>query len=126
MQQIKAFVSILLIAVFGITLGAEAFASDALICSDERKIVSESDSSKLISAELHSTEKKSAPSQGTGNSCSDPCHFGRCHFGHCSFAFSGSDLHFHVADTIIEATGLRQSIVDAPFLEGPRRPPRLS
>lgn len=58
------------------------------------------------------------------NHCPDPCHLGQPHFGHSAFLGSIPTVkYFHLE--VEAADGFaNHSIVDGPFLEGPRRPPK--
>lgn len=121
-KAMKTFVSVLLLSFFGLSLAADAFASDSMLCLGEVAAglsASDTSPSQVLSQESESHESENAD-------CSDPCHYGRCHFGHCSVVFSNSYVRLQVLDLDITVHSLKQSMIEAPFLEGPRRPPRLT
>lgn len=63
--------------------------------------------------------------QEQGRDCTDPCHAGLSHFGHgaCLTAYPFFRIrNITYVEQVFQVTPLIQ---DGPFLEGPRKPPRL-
>lgn len=119
MQFLRRSTSFLLFMVFVLSFVAEAFATEDLqITCDERTVFSslERPTSVSVSKSISKATQK-AP-------CADPCHFGQCHFGHCAFVLIQS-VGLARNDAIDIAHGISPDfILDGPFLDGLRRPPR--
>jgi len=118
---VKAFspyIALLLIALFGFTIGSEVFASHSeFLPSDHGHSVEASDADVAVTT-------FSAPSDK--EDCNDPCHVGQCHFGHCSVVVSDSkDRSVYIQPTAIQHAFTFQQHA-GPALKGLRRPPRLS
>lgn len=124
MKHFRLFISMLMLTVFGLSISAEAFASESssLICSDVLQVSIEDGHASMSS----STPNKATDKNEDKAPCSDPCHYGSCHFGHCSFAVSGTAVRLQAIDQVIKPNSFNQNLVEGPCLEGPRRPPRLS
>ena len=117
MNAFKPFVALLLIALFGFTIGSEVFASHSeFLPADHSHSVSASDADAATT--LSSPTDKA--------DCTDPCHVGQCHFGHCSVVVSGSRYR----SVSLQPTSLKHTFTfqhhAGPALKGLRRPPRLS
>lgn len=115
--------SALLIVVFGVSLAADIVFA---------KVQSVHVSEELNSLVLWGSVASSASGVGSFDAstaqdphCADPCHVGVSHFGHSAMLLALDSPRF----TVNLGLGFfpsRQSEVIAPFLEGLRRPPRLS
>lgn len=123
MRHIRTFISVLLLSFFGLSLAADLFASDSRVCLDDLGIQISAAGDSSAQALAGGNQPNSHDSEK--NDCGDPCHYGRCHLGHCSVVFSEAPVRLQALDLTIEAHSLNQSVVEAPFLEGPRRPPRF-
>lgn len=122
-KHFRLVISLLMLAVFGLSISAEVFATDSgsLVCFDVLQVSIVGSSASVSSAKTTSTANNEDETP-----CSDPCHYGSCHFGHCSFAISGNFVRLQTSDRLIEPASFNQNLVEGPCLEGPRRPPRLS
>jgi hypothetical protein len=105
----------------GITLGADLFGKEPHVA--------------LTSEEVNDYRKHNLHEAGHSNlgcdskapeksHCPDPCHLGQPHFGHTAFLGSTSSLSYALFNTEVPTFASERSIVDGPFLEGPRRPPK--
>jgi len=112
MRSLKT-VSILLLFFFGLSFTLNSFASD-FSCTESLEIQSS-----------FSEEHRPSAQESTQTPCGDPCHYGHCHFGHCSFVFSERPLRLAAQDLSNLFYVMDQSMVESPFLEGLRRPPRV-
>lgn len=89
-------ISILILAVFGFTLGSEFFSShdSAAACGAEERAAVNSEASaqhEVRASDFEfSEESKEIP-------CSDPCHQSYCHLGHCSHLTIASVLKIKAA-----------------------------
>jgi len=112
-----------MLAVFGLSISAEAFAdSTSLSCTDTLQVSVETGEPSVSSGPTHSSSKKTEEQAP----CNDPCHYGSSHFGHSSFTVLGTSVRLHALDQMIQPASFNQNLVEGPCLEGPRRPPRLS
>jgi hypothetical protein len=117
-HYVKTFTAILMIALFGLTLGSEVFASHSEFVS-----CSASGSAEGARIEAHSSDRLVTPTCNESD-CADPCHLGQCHLGHCSFSFTDNTVRLHAIDQKIENAVLNYAILGAAVLKGLRRPPR--
>lgn len=120
MQQVKKFTAILVIALFGFTIGTEIFASHSEFLScDEAIELKVADNGVQNDALLQHSE-------AGDSTCADPCHLGQCHFGHCSVVFSSSSICCLSVEPVSVARFFSFQMINGPALEGLRRPPKLS
>lgn len=102
---VSRVVSILILAVFGFSLGSDFFSSHDMTssCGTGQTSLSsplaEGQGATLISESGCSEESKK-------EDCSDPCHLGYCHFGHC-FHVTVTATHLIKAPPILSAFGKR-------------------
>lgn len=77
------FISILILAVFGFTLGSEFFSSHDSVasCGDAQRVAVNAEDSAQYEGRVSDIE---CPKEAEEIPCSDPCHQGYCHLGHCS------------------------------------------
>jgi hypothetical protein len=119
------FVSLILLVLFGVNILAEA-ASNHIEPINQHSTVSTQSSEAQITS-LHSTTDcpdRQHPSDSSNN-CADPCHTGRCHFGHCYHMVKGYSA-FDPSVSMQSHLTYELLVPKAPFLEGPKRPPRHS
>jgi hypothetical protein len=121
-KQLRLFISILMLAIFGLGIAAEALATDSLtlICSDSIEASNDNSQSSITSNPTRTVaDHDKLP-------CGDPCHYGTSHFGHGSFSVSAASIKLASVDQTIEPSAFSHNLVEGPCLEGPRRPPRNS
>lgn len=117
--------SVLVLFVFGFNLIAESasiqFESLETYSSIPSVSSFDNDSGGYQNKDSGSQEVKSKHKE-----CSNPCHRSQCHFGHCAY-------HPVSRYSLILPDLLNQGLINAnslahkaPFLDGPKRPPRLS
>ena len=118
--------AIILVAVLGILLGAEAIEmpSQNAPCLESAQSFSQGLSPEYKDESLSNCNSSSTDSRS--KSGADTCHAGQAHFGHSSFPTSLSYIKYGASSSSLEAPQLIQHAIEAPDLEGPRRPPRLS
>jgi len=116
-------VSFLLISAFALSLGVEAFATEncSWVCTDEVRVTGIDQSISIMSDNSRETNN---PGSQDKFPCADPCHFGQCHFGHCGFVPASNQFPLQLRVKSAGHRLLAQTVIEAPFLEGPRRPPR--
>ncbi len=118
--------SVLMLFVFGFNLIAESasiqFESLETYSSISPVRSFDNDSDGYQQNEEPASQEVNAEHKG----CSDPCHRNQCHFGHCAY-------HPVSRYSLISPDLLNQSLINSnslahkgPFLDGPKRPPRLS
>lgn len=75
-------ISILILAVFGFTLGSEFFSSHDLAasCGNAESVAVNAEASVQYEVRVSDFE---CPEEAKEIPCSDPCHQGYCHLGHC-------------------------------------------
>ena len=119
-KQVRLLISTLLLALFALNFGAEIFASrdTSFVCTDQVQ-----SSKNQITHSSITTSDEGQKETKTSN-CADPCHFGQSHVGHGAFVSGNGVLSLHPIDQIVIHQLRPQSLVDGPFLEGLRRPPR--
>lgn len=120
-------ISLILLALFGMNVLAEVVSNHVEPINLHSSFSSSiQNSDAQISTFYSATDCPDGqhPSDGSQN-CADPCHTGRCHFGHCFHAIKGyaamdpsMAMQSHVTYQLL--------VPKAPFLEGPKRPPRHS
>jgi hypothetical protein len=123
-QRVKSF-SILMLLVFGVNLIAEIASahSESLQTHSSISAVSSFDS------DSGGYQNEESTPQGVNTEhkgCTDPCHRGQCHFGHCAYhAVSG---YAAISPALLSKGHIALNFLapKAPFLDGPKRPPRLS
>lgn len=121
MKVIQLLIVGILLANFGVTLGADIFEKDSHIA------ISTSDVSEYQEHQEHDRQHKdvSCDSDSTDkNHCPDPCHLGQPHFGHTAFVLANSRILFARVEIAAANINITQLRIEAPFLEGPRRPPK--
>jgi hypothetical protein len=121
----RPFISVLLIVVFSVSLVSDivfAKAQSTHVSEELNSLVSlgSFDSSASVSF-VDSLDESSAHDLH----CADPCHVGVSHFGHSAMLLVLDSPRLPVESGIGFIPRL-QSEVMAPYLEGLRRPPRLS
>ncbi len=118
----QLFIVAILIGNMGLTLAADFFEKESHIAislaevNDFKQHQSE-DKHTGVSCDSENPEK---------SHCSDPCHLGQPHLGHASFLCSSTHLTYALFDSGVSAFSFKQNIIDGPFLEGPRRPPKYA
>lgn len=67
----------------------------------------------------------SAPLNGNGDSCSDPCHAGVCHFGHCTHLVLHSQSFAFI--NVLGSSWIQANSTSllSPYLDPWKRPPRF-
>jgi hypothetical protein len=117
--------SIFLLIIFGINLVSEIAPShsgtnDSHIL--ETYSSSLSDDISNISTQSNDLEKEH------NDCCNDPCHLGICHLGHC-----GKVTQFDSEKVLFSSSKINKDPInfnflnsDTPYLEGLRRPPKIS
>lgn len=58
--------------------------------------------------------------------CANPCHLGVCHFGHCLSEVTTDTAYSENGPRSFSSLSMNLISPLAPFLEGPKRPPRFS
>ena len=121
----KSLITILIVLAFGFSLIAESFSSDLNhhATQTENQLIQDS---QLSADQPILTSHHSEPTDTKKDDCSDPCHLGHCHWGHCSFTAVNQSFSLASADNSQSYFGSLNIFIAAPFLEGPRRPPRLA
>lgn len=123
-KTVRLLVSILLLLSFGVALGSEALqdAEHAIVCQGEE--FSPSDESVSSGATYLQPCHAQDQHEGPARKCTDPCHTGKCHFGHCSFPITDANLRYPLFELSESKHLFSEIMIEAPTLEGPRRPPR--
>jgi hypothetical protein len=109
----KLFTIFVLLLNLGVVLGADLLAKDV-----HRSVASES-------VGMVATDECPAGDH-SDNECFDPCHMGRCHFGHCSVTFRSPQIPYLTFESKQVLVSKNDQMIEEPFLEGHRRPPKLS
>lgn len=114
MKLIQRLVTIMLFLNLGFTLGADALSTDFHIPVNGQEV---STQHILGSADCNHTTHPQ-------KDCFDPCHIGGSHFGHCSIVFKNFESAFAlpVQEQVLRVN--RELMIEEPFLEGHRRPPK--
>ena len=127
MKHFKTLVSFLLLIVFGLVLGSQAFghighenSCDSFTTRDDIRVSIEA------GLEHQDCGSSQADSHAHSQKCTDPCHMGHSHFGHCSYIATSSDLRLHSVNSKILSSDSRQTTFESPNLDGLRRPPRIA
>lgn len=105
----------------GIILTADIFAKDV-----HRSAISEStfSSHQDPAGSVYSGECPGG--EHSDSECFDPCHAGKCHFGHCSVAIRANAFKPLTLNDDQSRTSKSDDVIEEPYLEGHRRPPKLS
>lgn len=125
MQLMVRKISILILVVFGFNLVAEVvsahFQSPDLYISTSSASAASDDSDSYMAGKSQSQDLNSEH-----KGCMDPCHRGQCHFGHC--AYHGASGYSALSADLFKLGYINCDFLvpKSPFLEGPKRPPRLA
>lgn len=79
----RRFISILILAVFGFSLGSEFFSSHDSVASCRAAESIAVNAKATVRYEVRVSDLE-CPKEAEEIPCSDPCHQGYCHLGHCS------------------------------------------
>jgi hypothetical protein len=111
-------ISIFLVVVFSFNLMAEITHSSETNHSNLKN--------KFYSNQTESHPIKDVSSEHS--SCQDRCQSGRCHLGHCAQVPLETSNHIDFFSVITSKYQIRFNFLDkdSPFLEGLKRPPRIS
>lgn len=105
----------------GIILSADVFANDV-----HRSAISESTFTSHQDPAGAVNSGDCPAGEHSDGECFDPCHAGNCHFGHCSITFRSSS-HNHLTLSLDQVSfSKNDEMIEEPFLEGHRRPPKIS
>lgn len=119
MKPIRLFVVAILLLNLGVTLGADFFGKEAHLALTVEE-VNDYRKHNLQDAN-HLGCDSSTPEK---SHCPDPCHLGQPHFGHIAFLSSISSLAYIHFENGLPAVRFKSNMIDGPFIEGPRRPPK--
>lgn len=99
------------------TLGSEAFGKSV-----------HNDACATVSAAHEPCEESADHKDHTEHTehsdCSDGCHTGPCHFGHCLVVISNAYVSFATIDDLENIYAFSKSLIEGPYLDGPRQPPK--
>ncbi len=97
------------------TLGSEAFGKSV-----------HNDACVTVSAAQDDCEESAAnhTEHAERSDCSDGCHTGPCHFGHCLVVPSNAFVKYATIEKLENLHAISKSLVEGPYLEGPRQPPK--
>ena len=117
MADWRKLTSYMLLIVFAFAIVDSVFAAHADTSSLPQSVA------QFVSSDHHpmTTEAGQASEH-----CGDPCHVGHCHFGHGAFLKADNQTDYVALTADSSWSPFTESILATPYLEGLRRPPRLS
>lgn len=114
----KPFLSLLLLfSLLASILSAHASSSEVIHPDAQHSVIAGTHAQ--VSADL---KQEQLPLSGTN--CPDPCHHGGTHLGHGSFPVANLSVLFAAPERALEFNE-SYTFFEAPFLSGPRRPPKF-
>ncbi len=129
MRKINSyFISLLLLTVCGVNLGAEMISNHfSILIDNQGKFDAKSATTVSTNAQpILSAGNCNEDISPYGNDhCTDPCHTGRCHFGHCSHHIINHHFNYSPLVLSFAQDTIKSMVPDSAFLEGLKRPPRF-